>query len=166
LFGSIAGTARSDSGGNSQDKEWQPKEATAHQRHRIRQRLATGAWCDFHENKIALFASPQAKSEKWGVIMTNSSTFSTEGDGDFTQDHSASITPDYVTLFTYKDGREISPGTVEKGALKELTALYPYNFLDDTEYLVHQTDTGKKYYHEDSVLSPYTHPHRTTVCSH
>jgi hypothetical protein len=32
---------------------WQLKEATAHQRHRIRQRLATGAWRDFHENKIA-----------------------------------------------------------------------------------------------------------------
>ena len=32
---------------------WQLKEATAYQRHRIRQRLATGAWRDFHENKIA-----------------------------------------------------------------------------------------------------------------
>jgi hypothetical protein len=32
---------------------WQPKEATAYQRHRIRQRLATGAWRDFHENKTA-----------------------------------------------------------------------------------------------------------------
>jgi hypothetical protein len=32
---------------------WQLKEATAHQRHHIRQRLATGAWRDFHENKIA-----------------------------------------------------------------------------------------------------------------
>jgi hypothetical protein len=31
---------------------WQLKEATAHQRHRIRHRLATGAWRDFHENKI------------------------------------------------------------------------------------------------------------------
>jgi hypothetical protein len=31
----------------------QLKEATAHQRHRIRQRLATGAWRDFHENKTA-----------------------------------------------------------------------------------------------------------------
>jgi hypothetical protein len=33
----------------------QLKEATAttYQRHRIRQRLATGAWHDFHENKIA-----------------------------------------------------------------------------------------------------------------
>jgi hypothetical protein len=30
-----------------------PKEATVYQRHRIRQRLATGAWRDFHENKIA-----------------------------------------------------------------------------------------------------------------
>jgi hypothetical protein len=28
----------------------QPKEATAHQRHRVRQRLATGAWRDFHES--------------------------------------------------------------------------------------------------------------------
>ena len=26
---------------------------TAYQRHRMRQRLATGAWRDFHENKIA-----------------------------------------------------------------------------------------------------------------
>jgi hypothetical protein len=35
---------------------WQLKEATTYQipqRHRIRQRLATGAWRDFHENKIA-----------------------------------------------------------------------------------------------------------------
>jgi hypothetical protein len=32
---------------------WQLKEAAAYQRHRIRQRLATGAWRDFHENKIA-----------------------------------------------------------------------------------------------------------------
>jgi hypothetical protein len=32
---------------------WQLKEATAYQRHRIRQRLATWAWRDFHENKIA-----------------------------------------------------------------------------------------------------------------
>jgi hypothetical protein len=32
---------------------WQLKEATAYQRYRIRQRLATGAWRDFHENKIA-----------------------------------------------------------------------------------------------------------------
>jgi hypothetical protein len=30
---------------------WQLKEVTAYQRHRIRQRLATGAWRDFHENK-------------------------------------------------------------------------------------------------------------------
>jgi hypothetical protein len=32
---------------------WQLKETTSYQRHRIRQRLATGAWRDFHENKIA-----------------------------------------------------------------------------------------------------------------
>jgi hypothetical protein len=32
---------------------WQPKEATSYQMHRIRQRLTTGAWRDFHENKIA-----------------------------------------------------------------------------------------------------------------
>jgi hypothetical protein len=32
---------------------WQLKEATAYQSHRIRQRLPTGAWRDFHENKIA-----------------------------------------------------------------------------------------------------------------
>jgi hypothetical protein len=32
---------------------WQLEEATAYQRHRIRQRLATGVWHDFHENKIA-----------------------------------------------------------------------------------------------------------------
>jgi hypothetical protein len=32
---------------------WQLKEAIAYQRHRIRQRLATAAWRDFHENKIA-----------------------------------------------------------------------------------------------------------------
>jgi hypothetical protein len=32
---------------------WQLKEATVYQRHHIRQRLATGAWRDFHENKIA-----------------------------------------------------------------------------------------------------------------
>jgi hypothetical protein len=31
----------------------QLKEAIAHQRHCIRQRLATGAWRDFHENKTA-----------------------------------------------------------------------------------------------------------------
>jgi hypothetical protein len=31
----------------------QLKEATAYQRHRICQLLATGAWHDFHENKIA-----------------------------------------------------------------------------------------------------------------
>jgi hypothetical protein len=32
---------------------WQLKEATSYQRHRIRQRLAAGAWRDFHENKTA-----------------------------------------------------------------------------------------------------------------
>jgi hypothetical protein len=37
---------------------WQLKEATAHQRHRIRQRLATVTWRDFHENKIARLPSP------------------------------------------------------------------------------------------------------------
>jgi hypothetical protein len=31
----------------------QLKEVTSHQRHRIRQRLDTGAWRDFHENKTA-----------------------------------------------------------------------------------------------------------------
>jgi hypothetical protein len=39
--------------------------------------------------------------------------------------------------------REITPETVKKEALKELTALCPYNFLDDTEYKVYLTDTGK-----------------------
>jgi hypothetical protein len=37
----------------AKEHRWQLKEATAYQRHRIRQRLATGAWSDFHENKIA-----------------------------------------------------------------------------------------------------------------
>jgi hypothetical protein len=38
----------------AKEYRWQLKEATAYQRHRIRQRLlATGAWRDFHENKIA-----------------------------------------------------------------------------------------------------------------
>jgi hypothetical protein len=32
---------------------WQLKEATAHQSHRIRQQLATGALRDFHESKTA-----------------------------------------------------------------------------------------------------------------
>jgi hypothetical protein len=32
---------------------WQLNEATAYQRHRIRQRLATGTWRDFRENEIA-----------------------------------------------------------------------------------------------------------------
>jgi hypothetical protein len=32
---------------------WQLKAASSYQRHRIRQRLATGAWRDIHEKKIA-----------------------------------------------------------------------------------------------------------------
>jgi hypothetical protein len=40
--------------GTAKEHGWQPKEATSDpQRHRIRQRLATGAWRDFHENEIA-----------------------------------------------------------------------------------------------------------------
>jgi hypothetical protein len=37
----------------AKDRGRQLKEATAHQRRRLRQRLDTGAWRDFHENKIA-----------------------------------------------------------------------------------------------------------------
>jgi hypothetical protein len=37
----------------AKESGWQLKEATAYQRYRIRQRLATGAWRDFHEIKIA-----------------------------------------------------------------------------------------------------------------
>jgi hypothetical protein len=45
---------------------WQLKEATAYQRHRKRQRLATGAWRDFHENNIArlpYFVDPSTECE-------------------------------------------------------------------------------------------------------
>jgi hypothetical protein len=43
----------------------QLKEATAYQRHRIRQRLATGAWRDFHENKIARLPYVDPTSTKY-----------------------------------------------------------------------------------------------------
>jgi hypothetical protein len=39
-------------GARRQSPTWQLKEATAYQRHRIRQQLATGAWRDFDESKI------------------------------------------------------------------------------------------------------------------
>jgi hypothetical protein len=39
--------------GTAKDHGRQLKGATAHQRRRLRQRLDTGAWRDFHENKIA-----------------------------------------------------------------------------------------------------------------
>jgi hypothetical protein len=93
---------------------------------------------------------PQAKSEKhWSMIKIKKSTFSTDEHEDSTHGRSASITKDYVTLhvFTYKNDREITPVAVKKEALKELTALYPYNFLDDTNYKVYQAVTEKKYYY-------------------
>ena len=42
---------------------WTEKEATAYERYRIRQRLATGAWREFHENKTARlpFVNPSAE---------------------------------------------------------------------------------------------------------
>jgi hypothetical protein len=90
------------------------------------------------------FASPEAKSEKrWGMERIKNSTFSTAEHEDSTQERNASTTSDFVTPFTYKNGREISPGTLKKEAIKELTALYPYNFLDDTDYLVYQSATEK-----------------------
>jgi hypothetical protein len=54
----------------------------------------------------------------------------------------------------------------KKEALKELTALYPYNFLDDTDYKVFQTATENITIHEDSILSSYTRPLKPTVCNH
>jgi hypothetical protein len=54
------------------------------------------------------------------------------------QGRKASISKDYVTLFTHTKGggrNPACPETAKKEALKELTALHPYNFLDgDTEY--------------------------------
>jgi hypothetical protein len=69
---------------------WQLKEATAHQRqrHRIRQRLATGAWRDFHENKIArlsyvdpsteyarTFRHLQASDARWRAEKTRAQSY-------------------------------------------------------------------------------------------
>jgi hypothetical protein len=51
---------------------WQLKEATAYQGHRIRQRLSTGAWRDFHENKIARL--PYVRGPQQHRIRTHAST--------------------------------------------------------------------------------------------
>jgi hypothetical protein len=50
LVEKFADTAAKDA---AKEHGWQLKEATACQRHRARQRLATGAWRDFHGKKIA-----------------------------------------------------------------------------------------------------------------
>jgi hypothetical protein len=71
------------------------------------------------------------------------STSSTAEHDDLTQGRNTSITRGCVALFTYKNGREISPGAVKKEAPKGLTALYPHNFLGDTDYLVYQAVTEK-----------------------
>jgi hypothetical protein len=49
----------------------QLKEATAHQRHRVRQRLAIGAWRDFHENK------PRACPPTWTPAPSVCARFAT-----------------------------------------------------------------------------------------
>jgi hypothetical protein len=75
------------------------------------------------------------------MAKINGSAFTTEEHEDFTQTRDASITKDHVVLFTYTGGSARNPDTAKEDALKELTALYPYNFLDDTEYIVFQAAT-------------------------
>jgi hypothetical protein len=86
-----------------------------------------------------------ASGEKvcWGMIEIKGSAFTTEELDDFTHKRSASITKDHVILFTYMNGKTLSPGTIIDGASKELTALFPYNFLGGSEYLVFQTLADK-----------------------
>jgi hypothetical protein len=63
------------------------------------------------------------------MIERKKGTFSTDEHEDLTQGRSASITKDYLTLFTYKNDHGITPETVKKEALKELTAHCAIRFL-------------------------------------
>jgi hypothetical protein len=90
------------------------------------------------------FASPQANREsRWSTAKIKGSAFAIEELGDFTHKRDASITKDHVVLFTYKNGKTLSPEAIIDGASKELTALFPYNFLEGSEYLVFQTLTDQ-----------------------
>ena len=62
--------------------------------------------------------------------MISEHDFSQEGADDFTNDFTASLEQDYITLFMYQKGHEYDPITVGKNAAKAIVKLFPYNFTE------------------------------------
>jgi hypothetical protein len=92
--------------------------------------------------------------------MISEHVFNQDEEEDFTNNFTASLEEDYVTLFMYPKGPEKDPIAVGKNAAKAIVSLFPYNFTKPT-YRSHLTVNGKKYYFEARILSHQTHPLRT-----
>ena len=74
--------------------------------------------------------------------MISEHFFCQEGADDFTNDFTASLEQDYVTLFIYQKEHEYDPITVGKNAAKTIAKLFPYNFTAET-YRTYLTATEK-----------------------
>jgi hypothetical protein len=75
-------------------------------------------------------------------MMISEHDFSQEGADDFTNDFTASLEQDYITLFMYQKGHEYDPITVGKNAAKAIVKPFPYNFTAET-YRTYLTATEK-----------------------
>jgi hypothetical protein len=91
--------------------------------------------------------------------MISEHDFHHEGAYDFTNDSTASLEQDYITLFIYLKGHEYDSITVGKCAAKAkaIVKLFPYNFTKKT-YRTYLTANGKKYYAQAGVLSSLPWP--------
>ena len=74
--------------------------------------------------------------------MISEHEFNQDEEEDFTNNFTASLEEDYVTLFMYPKGHEKDPIAVGKNAAKAIVSLFPYNFTKPT-YRTHLTVTEK-----------------------
>ena len=74
--------------------------------------------------------------------MISEHVFNQDEEEDFTNNFTASLEEDYVTLFMYPKGHEKDPIAVGKNAAKAIVSLFPYNFTKPT-YRTHSTVTEK-----------------------
>ena len=74
--------------------------------------------------------------------MISEHVFNQDEEEDFTNNFTASLEEDYVTLFMYPKGPEKDPIAVGKNAAKAIVSLFPYNFTKPT-HRSHLTANGK-----------------------
>ena len=89
--------------------------------------------------------------------MISEHDFNHEGAYDFTNDFTASLEQDYITLFMYQKGQEYDPITVGKNAAKAIVKPFPYNFTEET-YRTYLTANEKILFLSSSTLPPNASP--------